>query len=171
MESFDKGVERVTTALAYLACAVIPCMFTLIVVDVSMRTVGINPPLFTSSLVEYALLYVAMFSAPWLVRQKGHVAIEAVLTICSPFVQRVFAFIVYLTCTTASLLFAWFSWQLFMEAVEGGQLDVRGVDLPYWAQFLPMFIGFSLVTLELFFFLIGRRHYYSYDLGEVKDTV
>ena len=151
MESFDKGVERVTTALAYLACAVIPCMFTLIVVDVSMRTVGINPPLFTSSLVEYALLYVAMFSAPWLVRQKGHVAIEAVLTICPPVVQRVFAFIVYLTCTTASLLFAWFSWQLFMEAVEGGQLDVRGVDLPYWAQFLPMFIGFSLILIILMF--------------------
>ena len=122
MEYFDKGVERVTTALAYLACAVIPCMFTLIVVDVSMRTVGINPPLFTSSLVEYALLYVAMFSAPWLVRQKGHVAIEAVLTICPPVVQRVFAFIVYLTCTTASLLFAWFSWQLFMEAVVAGNL-------------------------------------------------
>ena len=49
MDAFDKGVERVTTALAYLACAVIPCMFTLIVIDVSMRTAGMNPPLFTSS--------------------------------------------------------------------------------------------------------------------------
>jgi len=25
--------------------------------------------------------------------------------------------------------------------------------------------------LEFLFFLLGRRHYYSYDLGEVKDTV
>lgn len=171
MDAFDKIVERVTTALAYLACAVIPCMFTMIVIDVSMRTLGVNPPLFTSSIVEYALLYVAMFSAPWLVREKGHVAIEAVLSISPPIVRRVLGFIVYLTCTAASALFAWFSWQLFMEAAESGQLDVRGVDLPYWAQFLPMFIGFTLVTLEFFFFLIGRRHYYSYDLGEVKDTV
>ncbi len=52
MESFDKGVERVTTALAYLACAVIPCMFTLIVVDVSMRTVGIAPTYDCSSDVQ-----------------------------------------------------------------------------------------------------------------------
>jgi hypothetical protein len=58
-----------------------------------------------------------------------------------------------------------------MDAAESGQLDVRGVDLPYWAQFLPMFIGFLLVGLEFLFFLLGRRHYYSYDLGEVKDTV
>jgi len=171
MDAFDKGVERVTTALAYLACAVIPCMFTLIVIDVSMRTAGVNPPLFTSSLVEYALLYMAMFSAPWLVREKGHVAIEAVIAMSPPIVQRGLGFLVYLTCTVASFLFAWFAWQLFMEAAESGQLDVRGVDLPYWAQFLPMFIGFLLVGLEFLFFLLGRRHYYSYDLGEVKDTV
>lgn len=171
MEAFDKIVERVSTALAYIACAVIPCMFTMIVIDVSMRTVGMNPPLFTSSIVEYALLYVAMFSAPWLVREKGHVAIEAVIAQCPPVVQRVLALFVYLTCTVASLLFAWFSWQLFLDAAETGQLDVRGVDLPYWAQFLPMCIGFLLVGLEFLFFLLGRRHYYSYDLGEVKDTV
>jgi TRAP-type C4-dicarboxylate transport system permease small subunit len=92
MEAFDKAVGRVSTALAYLACAVIPCMFTMIVIDVSMRTVGISPPLFTSSVVEYALLYVAMFSAPWLVREKGHVAIEALLTIIPPIVSSVWIY-------------------------------------------------------------------------------
>ena len=171
MEAFDRAVGYIVTALAYVACAVIPCMFTMIVIDVSMRTVGMNPPLFTSSIVEYALLYVAMFSAPWLVREKGHVAIEAVLTISPPIVRRILALTVYVTCMTASFLFAWFSWQLFIDAVETGQLDIRGVDLPYWAQFLPMFIGFALVGAEFLFYVAGRRHYYSYDLGKVKDSV
>ncbi len=171
MEAFDKAAGCVVTALAYVACAVIPCMFSMIVIDVSMRTVGMNPPLFTSSIVEYALLYVAMFSAPWLVREKGHVAIEALLTICPKVLQRILAFIVYLTCTLSSFLFAWFSWQLFIDAVETGQLDIRGIDMPYWAQFLPMFVGFALVGVEFLFYLVGRRHYYSYDLGEVKDSV
>ena len=79
MEAFDKGLDKVVTALAYLASAFIPCIFTMIVIDVSIRTIGITPPLFTSSIVEYGLLYIAMFSAPWLVRQKGHVAIEALV--------------------------------------------------------------------------------------------
>ena len=171
MEAFDKAVGQIVTALAYLAGAVIPCMFTMIVIDVSMRTLGVTPPLFTSSVVEYALLYVAMFSAPWLVREKGHVAIEALLTISPPFVRRVLAFVVYFTCSFAGFLFAWFSWQLFLDAAESGQLDIRGVDMPYWAQFLPMFIGFALVGVEFLFYLLGRRHYYSYDLGEVKDSV
>ena len=64
MEAFDKGLEKVVTALAYLASAIIPCIFTMIVIDVSIRTIGITPPLFTSSIVEYGLLYVACFPRP-----------------------------------------------------------------------------------------------------------
>jgi len=171
MEAFDKGLERVVTVFAWAAAVTIPCLFTMIVIDVSLRTLGFTPPLFTSSIVEYALLYIAMFSAPWLVREKGHVAIEALVSILPPPVQRILAKLVYLLCTLSSLLFAWYSWELFIEAAESGQLDVRGVDMPYWAQFLPMIIGFLLTGLEFLMYLLGRRHYYSYDLGEVKDSV
>ena len=143
----------------------------MIVIDVSIRTIGITPPLFTSSIVEYGLLYVAMFSAPWLVRQKGHVAIEALVSVLPPGVQLTLAKFMYLICCVSALLFAYFALQLFIDAAESGQLDVRGVDMPYWGQFLPMTIGFFLVSLEFFMFLLGLRHYYSYDLSEIKDEV
>lgn len=171
MEAFDRRLGRVTTALAWAASAVIPCLFTMIVIDVSLRTVGVTPPLFTSSVVEYALLYIAMFSAPWLVREKGHVAIEALVSTLPPAVRLRLARVVYVVCALAALLFAWFALGLFLETARSGQLDVRGVDMPYWAQFLPMIIGFLLVFLEFAMYVAGRRHYYSYDLGEVKDGV
>lgn len=171
MEAFDTVLERVVTALAYVASAIIPCIFTMIVIDVSIRTLGTTPPLFTSSVVEYGLLYVAMFSAPWLVREKGHVAIEALVSILPTLIQTVLAKFMYALCGLAALLFAYFSLGLFLEAAESGQLDVRGVDMPYWAQFLPMMIGFFLVAIEFSMFLLGLRHYYSYDLSEIKDEV
>ena len=171
MEAFDKGLEKVVTALAYLASAIIPCIFTMIVIDVSIRTIGITPPLFTSSIVEYGLLYVAMFSAPWLVRQKGHVAIEALVSVLPPGVQLTLAKFMYLICGLSALLFSYFALELFIDAAQSGQLDVRGVDMPYWGQFLPMTIGFFLVSLEFLMFLLGLRHYYTYDLSEVKDEV
>ena len=171
MDAFDKALGKSVTALAYVACAVIPCLFTMIVIDVSIRMMGYNPPLFTSSVVEYALLYIAMFAAPWLVREKGHVSIEAVITQLPAPMQRFLAKFVYLVCMLASILFSYFSWQLLLDAWESGQMDMRGVDMPYWAQFLPMFIGFVFISLEFLMYLIGRRHYYSYDLGDVKDGV
>jgi hypothetical protein len=43
--------------------------------------------------------------------------------------------------------------------------------MPYWTLFLPMPICFLLVALEFARYLIGIDSYYSYDLGEVKDSV
>ena len=171
LEAFDRKLERVVGALVWVACALIPCIFVMITVDVSIRTIGFTPPLFTSSIVEYALLYIAMCSAPWLVRQKGHVAIEAVVSVLPDEIRGPLAKIVYLVCTVMAVYFAWLSVELFIEAVETGNLDVRGIDMPYWTQFLPMPFGYLLVGLEFLMFFLGVRHYYSYDLGEVKDSV
>lgn len=171
MDAFDRVLRKVSMALAWTACAIIPYICLSIVFDVSVRTLGNSPPLFTSSVVEYALLYVAMFSAPFLVREKGHVAIEALLSVMPAIAQRILAFIVYLACTSSSLLFAYFSFWLMYYAWDDGILDIRGIDMPMWTQYLPMFIGFLFVGLEFLMYLVGVRHYYSYDLGEVKDGV
>lgn len=171
LEAFDKQLEKVVVALSWVACAIIPCIFTGIVIDVSIRTFGYSPPLFTSSVVEYGLLYMTMCAAPWLVREHGHVAIEAMVAVLPIWIREPLAKLVYLACGSVSLLFAYFSFQLFWQGWETGELDVRGVDMPYWSQFLPMPIAFFLIGLEFFMYLAGLRHYYSYDLGEVKDGV
>ena len=171
MQAFDKLMGQVVTALAWFACALIPCMFIMIVIDVSIRTLGYRPPLFTSSVVEYALLYLAMCSAPWLVRERGHVVIEAMVAIMPDSLRRPLAKLVYLTCAAASFLFAYLCWGIFADYWVGGELDVRGVDMPYWLQFLPLPLCFALVGIEFMLYLVGLRSYYSYDLGEVKDGV
>jgi len=171
LEAFDRTLERLVGALVWVACALVPCIFTMIVIDVSIRTIGYTPPLFTSSIVEYALLYIAMCSAPWLVRQKGHVAIEALVSALPGAVRERLAKVVYAVCCAIAMYFAWLSIELFLEAWRSGNLDVRGIDMPYWTQFLPMPFGYGLVSLEFLMFFLGLRHYYSYDLGEVKDSV
>ncbi len=171
MEAFDKMLGKTNTALSWFACTLIPCMFLMITIDVSIRTLGYRPPLFTSSVVEYALLYMAMCSAPWLVRERGHVVIEALVAIMPDFIRQPLAKIVYLVCALVSFLFAWLCWGIFADYWVGGELDVRGVDMPYWLQFLPLPLCFLLVALEFCMYLIGRRSYYTYDLGEVKDGV
>ena len=40
------------------------------------RNIGLQPPESTLALTEYALLYVTMAAAPWLVRNRGHVVVE-----------------------------------------------------------------------------------------------
>lgn len=171
LERFDRRLLQAVTWLAYLACVIITCVFVMIVIDVSIRTLGFTPPAFTLAVVEYALLWFAMFSAPWLVRERGHVVIEALVSILPVVVRNFLAWLVYLLCTVVAALFAWFSLQLLLGALETMEADVRGIDMPLWSLYLPMPIGFLLVALEFLMCLLGRRSYYSYDLGEVKDGV
>ena len=183
MISPDRILERVTTALAYFACAIVTLIFSMIVIDVSVRagcTASYNlfgddyacsPPSFTLAVVEYALLWFAMSCAPYLVRHRGHVTIEALVSVVPAQVQRVMAKTVYLVCFTISLMFAYYSTELFFEAFESQEQDLRGIDMPYWTLFFPMPIAFFLIALEFLRYLIGPASYYSYDRGEIKDDL
>lgn len=167
----DGLLGRISLALAYGACAVIAAIFCMIVVDVSIRTAGYGPPSFTLSVVEYALLYFTMFAAPYLVRNRGHVVIEALVTVLPQNVRTVLAHIVYFVCMCLALLFTWYSIELLSEALSTMNVDVRGVDMPYWTLFLPMPFGFALVALEFLRYLIGPYSYYTYDLTQARDDV
>ena len=183
MEALDKSLERVTTALAHFACAIVALIFSMIVIDVSVRAgctasfrlfgddYACSPPSFTLAVVEYALLWFCMSCAPYLVRHRGHVTIEALISVVPDRVRRVMAKIVYTVCVTISLLFAYFSMELFLEAFNSQEQDLRGIDMPYWTLFFPMPIAFFLIALEFLRYLIGPASYYSYDLGEVKDDL
>ena len=171
LKNFDRGLGIVTTGCSWVAAAIIPCIFVGITIDVSIRLSGNNPPLFTSTFVEYGLLYMTVLAAPWLVRERGHVVIEALVTALPEVVRRPLAKLVYLLCTVMAFLFAYLCWDIFIDYWIGGEEDVRGVDVPYWSQFLPLPVCFALVGLEFFIYFLGLRSYYSYDLGEVKDGV
>ena len=171
IEKFDRALERVSTAFAYIACGIVTLIFVMIVVDVSVRTIGLTPPGLTLTVVEYSLLYFAMCSAPWLVRQRGHVAIEALVTVLPRVLQIVFAKVVYLLCMCTSFLFAYYSTILLAQALESMESDIRGVAVPLWLMFVSMPPAFILVALEFLMYLIGRRSYYNYDLSEVRDSV
>lgn len=171
LERFDHILHNVVAWLAYLACAIITCIFVMIVIDVSIRMSGITPPAFTLAVVEYSLLWFAMCSAPWLVRERGHVVIEALVAVLPEALRNALAKIVYVICTAISGLFTYYSVQLLAGALETMQADIRGVDMPLWALYLPMPLAFLLVALEFLMCLIGVRSYYRYDLAEVRDGV
>ena len=171
LENFDKVLGRAVTALAYVACFIVTCIFVMIVIDVSVRTLGITPPGLTLTFVEYALLYFAMCSAPWLVRERGHVVIEAIVTILPRPAQVFLAKLCYLLCMVVSVMFAYYSIVLLTEALATMETDIRGVAVPLWMMFAPMPLTFLLVALEFLMYLLGLRSYYNYDLTQVKDGV
>lgn len=161
-------------ALRALSGVVVFGIFVLIVVDVGIRmvgpTIGVQPWIYSSGVVEYGLLWFAMLAAPWLARIKGHVYIDAITQLLPPAPRRILAKLSYLICVCSSLVFSYFSFQLLIEAIESGQMDVRGEDMPMWTLLLPIPICFFLVAIEFGRYLIGLDSMYG-DRTEARETV
>jgi C4-dicarboxylate transporter, DctQ subunit len=137
-----------------------------ILTDVTLRDVGLGPPAWTLPLVEYALLYMTMMMAPWLVRQKGHIVVEAFTSMMPKAFFRWWAKFVYLACVVICLLFAWYALSLMIDAYQTNDIDIRSIEIPRIYLFLPMVVGFVMMAIEFARYLLGFDTLYSGRIGE-----
>lgn len=171
LDKIDRTLSRIETGLAVASCVVVVAIAVLVIIDVTIRTLGFTPPGFTIAVVEYGLLYYTMLVAPYILRRRGHVAIEAFVSVVPSAVRRALAKFVYFVCFAVSLLVCYLSMHLVVRAIITGDVDVRGIDMPFWLLYLPLPVGFFFVALEFLRYLIGRASMYSYDLTQAKDSV
>lgn len=153
--------DLLVVGLLFLAGAMIAVAFAMIIVDVTLRTLGVSPPSFTTATVEYALLYITMFVAPHLVRNKSHVFIDAVVTRLPDFARRAAEKVTYCLAIAASLIFAYIAFGLLVEAIQSGDLEERGVEVPLWLLYWPVPLGFALVAVEFARYLFGADSMYT----------
>lgn len=170
MKALVSGYNLLIVALAVLAGVMVSASFVLIVVDVGIRSIGLDPPAFTIPVVEYALLHFTLLAAPYLVRQKGHVYIDALLTRLPRVLRVVIEKLVYLICIASSLTFAYIATGLLLEAFETGIFDERAIDMPQWLLYVSMPLCFVLVAVEFCRYLFGIDTMYV-DRTQVRDSV
>lgn len=170
MKGATRAYNNILNGMAVLAGILIFLSFVMIVVDVTMRIAGLIPPPFTISVVEYILLWFTMLAAPWLVRIKGHVFIDAVTQFLPRAVKRVIAKLVYAICVVAASIYAVHATGLLLSAWQNDMVDVRSVDMPLWALYCPMPICLLFVATEFARYLIGIDDMYSQSVEERESV-
>ena len=170
MKAAAVAYNRLVAALAVLAGAAIAAAFLLIIFDVVVRTIGLRGPAFISAAVEYILLYFTLLSAPYLVRQKSHVLIDALVTRLTGRARWAAEKLVYLICILTALAFAYIGFDLFIDAVRDGRSEERSIDVPLWIGYAALAPAFSLVAIEFARLLIGRDSLYT-DRTQAGDSV
>lgn len=140
--------DRLIATLAVLAGVAIAVICIAIAIDVTMASVGLRPPIWVGAGTEYAMLYLTLLAAPWLVRERGHVTISGLRNLLPPEARRVLEKAVYLMAIAATLVLAWFGTVLTWESFVIGDLDIRSFEFPRWLVYLPMPLGLTLVAVE-----------------------
>ena len=170
MSGLIKLYNYVLYGMAIGSGIVIVTAVCLIVLDVLMRVLGLDPLLFILTTVEYSLLWFTMLAAPWLVRIKGHVFIDAVTQFFPPVIKRIVAKLVYLACILAAIIYGYHLYILLSEAIESGEIDIRTFEIPMWLLFVSMPLCFFMCAVEFGRFLLGIDDMYDKNLIE-RDSV
>ena len=161
MNALIRIYDTLIMALAAVAGVMVAGVFVAIVVDVCMRTAGLQPPMFTSALTEYALLYMTMLAAPWMVRNGGHVFVESFTSMLPHAWFRVVERVVYVVCVAICLVLAWYAAALGYDVLLRDELDYRSIVSPRWVLFASLPVGFGLAAVEFARFLLGRGTMYK----------
>jgi TRAP-type C4-dicarboxylate transport system permease small subunit len=80
---------------------------------------------------------------------RGHIGIEALAGLLSPFANQVRMFIVDLVSCVFCAFFSWKSWTLFHEAWVDGQTTSSTFAPPLWIPYSMMALGMTVLTLQL----------------------
>ena len=161
MQSLAWAYERLLNAFKIGAEIVVFLIFLLIVVEVFVRLMGLQPSSYTLGVVEYGLLWFTMLGAPWLVRMKGHVFVDSLVQLLPAVVQSVLARLVYVICIVCSLFFIYYSTDLAIDAFLSGEMDIRGEAQPLWLLLVPIPVSFAMVAFEFLRFLVGVDTMYT----------
>jgi TRAP-type C4-dicarboxylate transport system permease small subunit len=136
------------TALAAIAGAVILLMFVFIVLDVSMRSLGYQPPLFTGTFIEFGLLYTAMLAAPWLIGRDGHIRVRALTDRLPRGAMRRLETVIFAVLAVLMTVLAWYALDVTLDSAARGEVEYRSIVLPRWVLFAPMPPCFLFCAIE-----------------------
>jgi TRAP-type C4-dicarboxylate transport system permease small subunit len=146
--SLGRAYDGLITALAGLAAGLIGAVFLVVVSEVTIREAGLEPPTWTGSFNEYAMLYVTMLSAPYLVRTRGHVMVETLTQQLPDRERRWVEFAVCIACIAIASVLAVYGARLGLESIARAELDIRSAAAPKWILFAPLPPCFALIAVE-----------------------
>ena len=153
--------DGLINALAVLATVLIVIAIGLVIMNVGSRAMGYGSFHVTIAAVEYILLYFTMFSAPYLLHNRGHVMVDMAVKNLTGLPRRALETAIYLIGMTVCAIFAVVSVQIIREAVQRGYFDERSVDVPYWLLYAIYPLCFGLLTIEFARYLVTSRSLFA----------
>lgn len=157
--------DLVLYGMAFIAGAMLVWLMIAVAVAVLMRNGGLQPFAWLFTSTEYALLYMTMLGAPWLVREKGHVHIELVTALLPVWLRRIVSRGVALACVAVAAILAWKGYDLVSTNIARGDYDVRAYYFPRWILTISFPVSFALMMVEFSRFVFGPEIMHTGEAG------
>ena len=137
--------DGLLTSLAVVAALAFGAVAFFVAYEVTVRWLGIRPPVWPIAVSEYTMLYATLLGAPWVLRQSGHIQVNALAAILPPRVRQGLGRALSLLGALICAIVAWYALRVTLGA-QG--LEIRTFAMPKWMVYAPLPLGFLLLAIE-----------------------
>jgi TRAP-type C4-dicarboxylate transport system permease small subunit len=151
-----RGLNRVATALAYFAGAVLLLASFYITIDVVGRRVFHVSSKATDEFGGYALLFGGMLALAFALTTGAHVRIDVLMPHIPPWARAVLNYAALVTMTLFATIIAYYVWKLTLESWAMDARAMSYLRTPLVVPQAALAIGFSVLALHgAVIFLVG----------------
>ena len=161
MHALSRLYNKLIDAMALVSAVLLVWLMAAIVTSVVIRNLGVQSPAWLFTSTEYAMFYLTLLGAPWLVREKGHVYIEIFIKPLPDAARNLLSRVVMVICAAICLVLAVKGVELVSTNIDRVDYDVRTYYFPMWMLTITYPISFSLMGLEFIRFLFSDQPYHS----------
>ncbi len=163
---------RLLAGLALAGCAVLFLMMLVICIDVLLRNVRIVPGMlgvpWANEVTEYALYFITVLTAPWLLRQGMHIRVDVLLRVMPRRLAWTCEWVVDAIALACCLAIAFYGFKAVLSSVAIDATVVKVLSVPEWWLLAPLPAAFALLAIEVVF----RMHrLYGGERGPRTDAV
>ena len=140
-------LTRVIHACAVLAALIMGAILLMVCFDVISRNLGGRSLPWIVEVTEYSLPVATLLSAPWLMFRNEHVRLDLLQARLSAVAMRRVDRLAAAIGLVISLIISWYSVRVIMDALSVGGLVLKSLVFPEWWLFVPLPLGFGLLSL------------------------
>lgn len=151
MNRLAHAFGRLFDALIFFAALLLLGIVVVVTADISLRNLSGGSINWANEVSEYALYFMTILAAPWLLRQGRHVRLDLVLTLVPQriawrmeMIADVLGFFVCLVLVRYGAVMTYESWRLHSTTI-------KNLVFPEWWLLAPLPAVFALLAIEFLF--------------------
>lgn len=164
MRWLNSAYTTLVTGLFGFAGIYVTAICGAIIWEVSARNLGFYAPIWLGLFSEYGLLIIVMSAAPFLVRHRGHVAMDLLVEIVPKSWDARWLRATDLACGLICGVFACYTILAGYDSFQRGEIDIEAINIPRWLPYAVMAAGFILCCIEF------ARHFIFFNGANAAEA-
>ena len=145
MNALLKAYEGLLGTLAAVSAAALGALSFIIAYEVTLRWLGIRPPVWPVAISEYTMLYATVLAAPWVLRRAEHIQVTTLIVVLPVRLRAPLGRAICFLGAAVCMVVAWYALVVTLAAPG---LEIRSFEMPRWLVYAPLPLGFLLLSVE-----------------------